>query len=276
MVRYGTPRRKAPRRGSTCRWKRMYKGVRKRTKGRARPSRSLRTSYRGTPNQYRFVRETVPFTLDVANPGHNVTILAGVGSSPNMSMLSFQSFEMDQLSDFNEFSPLFTSFKLDRLELICQPMWQSMAQPYADEVAGTTPPSAYTIPNLAITRTSTKFVLNNPVPSDADDARALLAQVQMKTRTNYGSRKPLKLITNSPRVSQEVLQGVGANVNIASKRPGWLNLELSSDQRFLTNDRIYCERIDGNSFPPSTIPQTPSVYLYRCYFKAHFRVSRVK
>lgn len=275
MVRYGTPRRKAARRGATCRWRRLYKRSKSRAKGRARPRRSLRTSYRGTPNQYRFVRESLPWTLDVANNGPNVRVLdAGVG--PNMSMLSFQGFSMNLLSTFDEFAPLFTSFRLDRIELIATPMWQTMSQPYADEVAGTTPPSAYTIPNLAVTRTSTQYVTNNPLPVDADAARKLLAQVQMKTRTMYSSRKPLRLITNTPRVSQEIMQGIGNNVNVTGKRSGWFNIATCSDQHFLSNDRIYLERIDGNDFPAPTVPETPSVYLYRCYFKAHFRVSRVK
>lgn len=229
----------------------------------------MRTSYLGTPNQYRFVRETTPFIVDVGIPGPYVQVLSGV---PNLTMVSFATFEMQDLANFTDFDPLFTAYHLDKVEVIMQPQWATNVALAAAPDAGYDP--IFTIPNLAVTRVSTAYVLNNPVPANADAARLDLAQLQMKSRSLYGSKRPLKLVTRNPKVSQNILSATGTNV--AMKSPGWLNLDQSADQRFLLNDRMYVERLDGKSFPITLPIQAPSIYLYRVYFKAHFRCSRVK
>lgn len=271
MPRNGTPRRRKPPRKRT--WRSMSRRLYRRgVKGRARPRRSLRQSYKGIPNQYRFVREGPPFVIDVGNANEHTQILSGL---PNMSMLDFQTFQMNRLVDFDEFGALFTSYKLDRLELIMTPMWQSMPQVNTSHAEAAPAAAAYSIPNLMMTRVSTRYTLNDTPPANADDARATLAQTQMKTRTLYGSRKALRLITNNPNVATEILQGLPGAVNIAAKTSPWLSIAQGADQRFLLNDRIYCERIDGQSFP-MTLPPTPTVYLYRCFYKAYFRVAKVR
>lgn len=269
MVRYGTPRRSR----SRGRLRRGFKRLRSRStrrKGYARPRKSLRTSYKGVPNQYRFVRESLPFTIDVGNPPATYGQLIGGGGVQNLTLLFFSGFQMKQLVEFErDFPPLFNTYKLDKLEVFMLPQWEGMIASPMVETAGTGVSLA--LPNLACTRVSTRYMLNNPAPVSALDAREQLAQIQMKSRSTYASKRWLKLTTTSPMVMMKVESLVTtAPTNLAPKKAPWLDLLTGADQKFMINSQVYLDRIDGNDFPGGSTP-----YKYRCYYKAHFRVSRV-
>jgi len=272
MVKYAPRRRSCKCRRSTSRTRGSFKRLRSYSRGRrgaARPRRALRSGYKGVPNQYRFIRETLPRTIDVGNPTLPYgQLLSGPIGTQNIAMLTFASFQMSNLVDFTQdFSNLFTSYKLDKLEVFMVPMWTSTPQQVYDLGTG-----GNALPNLAVTRVNSKYVLNHTVPTDALDAREMIAQLQMKTRSMYASKRWLKISTLNPSIVTEVLSGVTpTDTNTAIKRGGWMSISQAADQTFLFNSRCFLDRVDGNSFPGG-----PTVYLYKFWYKAHFRVSRVK
>jgi hypothetical protein len=169
--------------------------------------RSLRQSYRGTPNKYRFVRETVPTTINVAQAGLGVTIIpSSTAGEPSMSVLQFPNFEVQLLSGFMaDFNPLFANYKIDKIETILIPQWQSMVSVNTGDNNGH---PNYNQSNLVVTRVNSKFLLNGfTVAADAVTQRMELAQIQMKTRSLYGSRKWLRCNTRNPGVLQLTYSG---------------------------------------------------------------------
>lgn len=243
---------------------------RTRRKGVARPMRSLKQSYRGTPNQYRFVRETVPITIDIGNnatPGVTIIPSSNAGE-PNISCLRFPNFQMQLLSAFvTEFSPLFGNYKVDKIETFMVPMWQQNIH----EV--TAVPVAAVAPNLMVTRINTKYLPNGyGVQNDAMTQRMHLAQVQMKTRSLYGTKKWLKIDTKNPGIKELTYSGDPPQATGETTiRSPWMPIATASDQEFTMNDAVFFDRLDGGNFPGNS----GSVYLYRLYHKVHFRVSLV-
>ncbi len=242
--------------------RRIVKYVRHRRKGAARPSRSVSTGYRGTPNQYRFIRETRPTTIDMGTVGNGVTLLAGTGDIPDMSILQFPNFEMNQVPGYTDFSSLFANFKIDKIETILVPMWQESVNPDGAG-SGTTQ-----LPNLMMTRINTKWLVNGiTIAADAETQRDELAQIMKKSRSLYGTKKWLKITTSNPNVTKTIPDGSGGTNTVIEPQP-WLSTTDSADQQFQMNDVLFADRLDGEDFDPD-------VYLYRMYHRVHFRTSFV-
>ena len=239
-----------------------------RRKGLARPTRSLRTAYRGTPNQYRFVRETRPVTIDLgtasaegdAHATPSVTIIAG---TPNTAMVNFGHFTMSALVNFEaEFDPLFANYKIDSITTFLIPQWSQGVQLLSN------PTSAHQYPNLMLTRVNTKFLPGGyTVPATAEASRDKLAQIQMKTRSIYGTHKWLKIVTRNPDVPLDVPDGA-AGVNSTQQSAPWLPIKASSNQQFIMNDTFFADTFNGDSLPAG-------IYKYRVYHKVNFRVAFV-
>jgi hypothetical protein len=87
--RYSSGYRRPVKKRKTAAKRRITRYVRK---GKARPSRALSTTYRGAPNQYRFVRETRPTTIDMGAAGAGVSLIAGTGAIPDISVFEFPNF----------------------------------------------------------------------------------------------------------------------------------------------------------------------------------------
>lgn len=246
---------------------RVTKYMRHRRKGAARPSRSLSLGYRGTPNQYRFIRETRPTTIDMGTVGNGVSLLAGTGSIPNMSIFEFPNFEMNQLPGFSDFSNLFANYKVDKIETILIPQWEGMTQPPINPLGGAWTATAST-PNLMLTRVNTKFLVNGiTVAANAETQRDELAQIMKKTRSLYGTKKWLKINTSNPGVLLQIPDGAGGTNEAVTPSP-WLSTTDSADQQFQMNDVLFADRTDGADF-------APGIWRYRMYHKVHFRTSFV-
>jgi hypothetical protein len=262
-----------PKRGRATTPKRTTrrKGTKKRVtrKGAARPMRSLKQSYRGNPNQYRFVRETVPVTVNLSdNDDSNVNLIAGTGTHPNVSRLHVESFKMADLASFSEdFATLFVNFKIDKIETILVPMWtQSVQEPF-----GPAGGAAVVHPDLMCTRINTKFyTAGTAAPATAEGARLELAQLQMKSRSIYGSKKWLKLITKDPMVRTKLYDENGTEEGLKLKKAGWLGIGQHVNTTYQTNDVCFFDRLDGTDFIADE-----KYYMYRMYHRVHFRVSLV-
>jgi len=247
------------------------KGIKHRRtrKGAARPMRSLKQSYRGTPNQYRFVRETVPVTVNLSdNDDTNVNLIAGTGAIPNISRLHVESFKMSDLAQFSEdFATLFVNYKIDKIETVLVPMWtQSVQEPF-----GPSGGAAVVHPDLMCTRINTKYyTAGTGAPSTAEGARTELAQLQMKSRSIYGSKKWLKLTTLNPMVREKIYDENGAEEGLKLKRAGWLGIGQHVNTTYQTNDVCFFDRLDGTDFTADE-----KYYMYRMYHRVHFRVSQV-
>lgn len=237
-------------------------------KGKARPMKSLSTGYRGTPNEYRFVRETIPEIVNVGiiNPGVTIIPAAGPGDW-NMSALQFSGFKMEQVSQFvTEFSPLFASYYLDKIETILIPQWQTSVQSAVSVGAPTSP-----TPELMVTRVNTKYFPGDfTYQATALLQRTKLAQIQKKSRSLYGSRKWLTVNTYKPMISKFVPEDNtgAAPTKAALQRPPWLSVRNASDITFAMNDVVFFDSMRGENLQP--LP-----YLYRMYHRVHFRVSQV-
>lgn len=229
----------------------------------------LSTSYRGVPNKYAFIRETRPITIDLGTAGSGVTLVAGTGTIPNLSIFSFPNFAIDQLPGFSDFSNLFASYKIDKVEVNFVPMWDSTVQQTVNPLTGAWTGTSY-VPNLVITRINTKYLTNGyVVQSTAEANRDQLAQIIKKSRTLYGSKKWLKCTTDKPRIFQEILESrAGVSDNLISRSSPWLPTVQAADQEFLMNDMIFADRIDGTNF-------LGGIHKYRVYTKVHFRCSFV-
>lgn len=245
--------------------KRVHRPARR--KGAARPMKSLSMGYKGLPNQYRFSRETRPITVDFGAAGLGVSLIAGTGAIPNTSVLKFPSFSIDTLPNFTEFSALFASYKIDKISLICIPMWSQQNQQNINPLTGGWAGTA-AVPNLMLTRVNTKYLTNGyTLPATAEANRDKLAQIMKKTRSLYGSKKWMKVITRNPLVWEDLDDG-GGGTNLVTKRSPWLPTATGADQLYSQNDIIFADRLDGTDF-------IAGIYKYRYYYKIDFRCSFV-
>ena len=230
--------------------------VRRRYK--ARPGRALKTTYRGSPNVWSFQRETRPQVIDLGVAAGGITLLAGTGAIPNTSVLNLPNFQFTDLVNYAEFSALFASYKIDSIVTTLIPQWQNTVNPDGAG-SGTTQ-----IPNLMCCRINTKFLPNGfTLAATAEANRDKLAQVIKKSRSLYGSRKWLKLVTKSPLVWQDIEDGSGG-VNLTTRRSPWLPTATAADQQYTQNDMIFFDSLSG-------IDIASGVYKYRYYHTVRFR-----
>lgn len=198
----------------------MYK---KWKKGSARPMRALKTTYRGMPNQYRFRREEVSSVIDLRS-------YASFGGT--ISLLDIDNFKMTNLANFvNDFSPLFASYKLDKLVFVLKPLWQISAV----DVQGT---GAVSILELSVTRINTKYLTSALNLGGTDAAiRSSLAQLQMKTESQYSNKRNLYLTTAYPRMYDTVedLSQQTAETTVPGR---WLSIANSSDIEYALNQVV--------------------------------------
>lgn len=258
---YHTSKRTKAAKAIQAAFRRKARSKSKSSKAKAR--KSLSTGYKGAPNQYRFIRETRPDVVDMGVNGSGITLIPGTGAIPNTSVLNLANFQINQLAGgFAEFGNLFANYKIDKIETILIPQWQNTVNPDGAG-SGTTQ-----IPNLMITRINSKFLVNGyTLPGTAEANRDKLAQVQKKTRSLYGNRKWLRLITNHPLVFQDINDGAGG-VNLTTKAQPWLPTATAADQEFSMNDIIFADTLSGIDLPTG-------VYKYRFYHRVHFRCSFV-
>lgn len=240
---------------------------RRRRVGSARPKRALSVGYKGPPNQYRYVRETRPTVIDLgdgATPG--VTLVAGTGAIPNISIFEFPNFSIDQLAGgFTQFNALYANYRIDKIETILIPMWSSMTQQPVNPLNGAWTGTA-TTPNLMMTRVNTKFLSGGyTVPATAELNRDQLAQIQKKTRSLYGNKKWLSINTTNPRVEIDINDGSGGTNTMSAPMP-WLSCETAADQEYQMNDILFADRLDGTDF-------VAGIHKYRMYHRIHFRCS---
>lgn len=227
----------------------------------------LRLGYKGTPNTYSFIRETRPTTIDLGATGNGVTLLAGTGAIPDISIFEFPNFSIDQLPGFSEFSNLFANYKIDKIETILIPMWDQTIQQAINPQTGVWSNTGY-IPNLVLTRVNTKYLTNGyATAANAETQRDQLAQLQKKTRSMYGNKKWLKINTIKPRVKMEIEDGAGGQNTVPLNSP-WLPSVQAADQEYIMNDLMFADKIDGTSF-------SAGLYKYRMYHRVHFRTSFV-
>jgi len=260
----------ARKRGRTLGRRHITKYLRNRRKGSARPMRSLSTSYRGAPNQYRFVRETKPIIIDLGlndpAPGTpestGVKVLPPLAAEPTMSYIEIPKVRMADLPNVAEFAALYNNFKVDKIETFLIPMWQSTDNPNG---VGSGP---LQIPNLMMTRVNTKWLITGlPPKTNAAAQRLQLAEIQKKSRSLYGSRRWLKLVTVNPQVPIDISDGA-AGTNIGIYQAPWLQFSTSADQQYESNNTFFADTLDGTNM-------TSGKYKYRMYHKVHFRTSFV-
>jgi len=245
--------------------RRITKYVRSRRKGAARPMRSLSTGYRGTPNQYRFVRETLPVIVDVGTTDAltGVSVLAAADADDTtMSVIKVPNFKFADVQSPDEFANLFANYKIDKIETFLIPQWEGTVNP------DYTTSGPLAIPNLMITRLNTKYLSTGlSISANANAQRVVLSQIVKKTRSLYGSRKWLKLTTANPQVQIDVADG-GASTNIGLFNQPWLSLATGQDQQFAENTTFFADRLNGTDM-------VANIYKYRMYRKVHFRTSFV-
>lgn len=229
----------------------------------------IKTGYKGKPNQYSFIRETRPVTIDMgdaATPG--VSLIAGTGAIPNISVFQFPGFQINQLAGgFTEFSQLFANYKIHKIETVFIPQWVQNTQQSVNPQTGVWTHTGY-VPNLMLTRINTKYLVNGlTIAATAEAQRDNLAQIQKKQRSLYGTKKWLKINTWYPRVPAEIEDGAGGQ-NLYGKAAPWLPCATAADQEFLMNDVLFADKLDGTSF-------SPGLYKYRMYHRIHFKTSFV-
>lgn len=228
----------------------------------------LSVGYKGAPNTYSYIRETRPTVIDIgsnATPG--VTIVAGTDSIPDIAVFEFANFSIDQLPGFTDFSNLYSSYKIDKIETILIPMWEQTVQQSINPQTGVWSNTGY-IPNLMITRINTKYLPNGySIKATAEENRDQLAQIVKKTRSLYGNRKWLTINTDRPKVFQEIEDGQGGQ-NLVTKPSPWLPTVEAADQEYSMNDIVFADRLDGTNF-------SVGLYRYRMYHRVHFRCSFV-
>lgn len=263
-------KRRTPRKRAALR--RNFKHFRKATRssGAARPMRALRTTYRGKPNQYRFVREQKSYVIDLAN-------YVLVDPAKTIAVVSFNGFNMTMIEQFApEFGLLFHNFIVDKITVELTPMWDSNVMPaIVPPTVGQVP--VIPVPAMCITRLSSKWIADdNPISAITTDdgVRAYLAQTQMKTRSMYSSKRPLKLITLKPRIFAPVnqlgpLPGVPpTNYNNVTIPPKWMSIVGSDDTIYAQNALFVAQTVQQTEIPRG-------VYKYRVVVKVDFRCSLV-
>ena len=224
-----------------------------RKKGAARPMKALKTTYRGMPNQYRFRREEVSSVIDLRS-------YASFGGT--VSLLDIDNFKMTNLANFvQDFSPLFASYKLDKLVFVLKPLWQISAL----DVQGT---GTVANPELTVTRINTKYLTSALNLGGTDAAiRANLAQLQMKTESQYSNKRNLYLTTAYPRMYDTVedLSQQTAETTVPGR---WLSIQNSSDIEFALNQVVVFQKRDHTAIQGG-------VYQYELKTIAYFRCSQV-
>ncbi len=222
---------------------------------KARPMRALSTMFYKHQAVHRFVRETLPQTLPFS-------IISAGTSFPAIGTLDFSNLQFNQLVEaMPEFSALFARYKVDKIETILTPMVQGTT----NESTGWNPQLS---PGLRITRINTKY-LNAPLNlgTTSDAVLKELAQIQSKTISNYASPRSLKLITYSPRVSQQaVLDSTNTEIAVNAPMP-WLNIANQADVPMRHNSVIFAERTDGTALDVN--------YRYRVVHRVFFRCAQV-
>lgn len=232
--------------------------------------RALRQTYRGKPNQYRFIREQKSYVIDLAN-------YVLVDPAKTIAVVSFNTFNMSMIEQFQtEFGSLFHNYIVDKITVELIPMWDSnVMNSIALPVPGQVP--QVPTPAMCITRLSSKWIADdNPISAITTDdgVRAYLAQTQMKTRSMYSSKKPLKLVTHRPRIFAPVnqlgpLPGVPpTNYNNITLPPKWMSIVGSDDTIYAQNALFVAQTVQQTEIPRG-------VYKYRAIVKAEFRVSLV-
>lgn len=231
-------------------YKNMY---RYRKRGLARPMKALKTTYRGMPNQYRFRREEVSSVIDLRN-------YASFGGT--VSLLDIDNFKMTNLANFvSDFSPLFASYKLDKLIFVLKPLWQISAV----DVQGS---GTVSNPELTVTRINTKYLTSALNLGGTDSAiRSSLAQLQMKTESQYSSKKNLYLTTAYPQMFDTVedLSQQTAETTVPGR---WLSIANSSNIEFALNQVVVFQKRDHTAIQGG-------VYKYELKTIAYFRCSQV-
>ena len=246
------PNKKYKKKVSKERNDRMH-GKTKRKPGQARPMKDLRLTYKGIPNQYRFRREEVSSVIDLRS-------YASFGGT--VSVLDIDNFKMNILANFvNDFSPLFASYKLDKLVFVLKPLWQISAL----DIQGT---GAVNEPEMSVTRINTKYLTSSLNLGGTDAAiRSSLAQLQMKTESSYSSKKDLVLVSENPRMFSQVEDLSGANA--PSTVPGrWLSIANDSDIEFALNQVVVFQKRDHSAIQGG-------IYQYEVKAVAYFRCSQV-
>lgn len=251
------PKRKALDNASSRKRRSVRKQLKFRRKGRARPMRSLRTSYKGIPNQYRFVRETVPETFDLGANGGGITLVASAATGQNIARFDapFLSFnDMVTVSDFNN---LYANYKIDKIETHFVPMWNLNASPSLD---------------VMITRVNTKYLVNGfPTKTTSEAYVQELAQLQMKTRSRYTAKRGFVLATWNPKVFMKIktsnADGTDVETTTTMDEP-WLSLSTQAGVEFSHNDVFFAQALNGENL-------TSGTYKYRTYHKIFFRCSYV-
>ncbi len=226
---------------------------RQRKFGYARPMRALRSTYRGVPNQYRFRREEVSTVIDLRT-------YATFGGT--VSVFDIDNFKMQNIANFvNDFGPLFASYKLDKVTFVMKPLWQISAV----DIQGS---GVVTNPELSITKINTKYLTSSLALGGTDaDIRANLAQLQMKSETQYSNNKNLYMTTMYPRLYDKVadLSGQDAETTVPGR---WLSISNSSDIEFALNQVLVFQKRDHTAIQGG-------VYKYEIKTIAYFRCSQV-
>ncbi len=225
----------------------------KRYAGRARPMKALKNTYRGMPNQYRFRREEVSTVIDLRT-------YATFGGT--VSVLDIDNFKMTNIANFtNDFGPLFASYKLDKLVFVLKPLWQISAV----DVQGS---GVIANPELSITRINTKYLTSSLSLGGTDAAiRSSLAQLQMKTESQYSNKRNLYLTTTYPRLYQNVedLSQQSAETTVPGR---WMSITNSSDIEYALNQVVVFQKRDHSAIQGG-------VYKYEIKTIAYFRCSQV-
>lgn len=225
----------------------------RRRAGKARPMKSLRSTYKGIPNQYRFKRQEVSSVIDLRT-------YATFGGT--VAVLDIDNFKMNILANFvNDFGPLFASYKLDKLVFTLKPLWQISAV----DVQGT---GTIANPELTVTRVNTKY-LTQPLNLGATDAaiRSSLAQLQMKTESSYSGKRNLYLVTKYPRMFDKVEDQTTATA-MTTVPARWLSISQNSDIEFPLNQVVVFQKRDHSAIQGG-------VYQYEISTTAYFRCSQV-
>ena len=264
MPKRTTYGKRTPRRRRTTRRPTKYARARK---SYARPMSAMRANYRSMPNQYRFVRESIPIVLDLGvDPGaQNVPFLRSVSST--MKEINFKTFTMQGktigsvyhpgLSDFTtDFAQLYQRYKVDKIEFILRPMWHYTNSHNID---------------LLVTRISSKYQNQDLTGGTEAQIKRAIAQTQLKSQSGYSDKRPLKVVTTNPRVySQQVLANPTptAGHELTTMKQPWLNTVDQSTVEFASNCLVFLERRDGEAF-------TQGAYKYEVKARVTFRCCQV-
>lgn len=210
--------------------------------------RALRTSYRGVPNQYRFVREMASEMVDLhtyLKSGNT----AGVMTVPGVAVNDLTNFQAD-------FANLFTNYKVDKIEVEFKPIWDTVE-------------TSLSYPELTLTMINTKWHINAIAYGTTDaQARQTVSQIQMKTRIPYGSKRGFKLTTYKPRMYAAVQTDFSGGTEVSSIPARWMNISSSGDTTHTMNQDIFFERNDQQAIGPSQ-------YRFLRIVRVFFRTSAV-